>query len=126
MTIILPALAVAFAAFCVWLAVRIFNRREKWAKRTAVGLIVGLPVLYVLSFGPACRIAAIPPIDDHFSDFNQFRWLQVYGPLIWATGRPSRVSKSLEWYATRWMPKRSCVAIPVMSKPGSWSIIERD
>jgi hypothetical protein len=34
MTIALPALAVAFAAFCVWLAVRIVNRRERWAKWT--------------------------------------------------------------------------------------------
>jgi hypothetical protein len=33
MEIILPALLVAFGAFCVWLGVRYFNRREKWAKR---------------------------------------------------------------------------------------------
>jgi hypothetical protein len=52
MTIILPALAVAFAAFCLWLAVRIYNRRELWAKRTAVGVCVAL--VYPLSFGPAC------------------------------------------------------------------------
>ena len=36
MTIVLPALGVAFAAFCVWLGVRIVNRRERWAIRTAV------------------------------------------------------------------------------------------
>jgi hypothetical protein len=42
MTILLPALAVACAAFCVWLAVRIMNRRERWAKRTLT-LLVGLP-----------------------------------------------------------------------------------
>lgn len=42
-SIILPALAIAFAAFCVWLGVRIFNRRERWAKRTLAAL-VGLPV----------------------------------------------------------------------------------
>ncbi len=54
MAIIIPALAIAFAAFCVWLAVRIVNRRrERWAKWALVGLI-GLPVLYVASFGPAC------------------------------------------------------------------------
>jgi len=53
MSIILPALAVAFAAFCVWLGVRIFNRRERWAKWT-LAAVVGLPLLYVASFGPAC------------------------------------------------------------------------
>jgi hypothetical protein len=58
-TIILPALAVAFAAFCVWLAVRIFNRRERWAKWT-LATVVGLPVLYAAAFGVAIRIATFP------------------------------------------------------------------
>ena len=52
MAFVLPALAVAFAAFCIWLTVRIVNRREQWAKWT-LAAVVGLPVLYVLSFGPA-------------------------------------------------------------------------
>ena len=29
----------AIAAFCLWLGVRIFNRREKWAKRTAATMV---------------------------------------------------------------------------------------
>jgi hypothetical protein len=49
----LSIFGVAFAAFCVWLAVRIINRRERWAKRTLAG-VVGVPLLYVVSFGPAC------------------------------------------------------------------------
>ena len=58
MTIILPALAVAFAALVVWLVVRIVNRRERWAKWTAivVSVMVSLPVLYIASFGPVCWI----------------------------------------------------------------------
>ena len=32
MTILLPVLAIAFAAVCVWLTVRVVNRRERWAK----------------------------------------------------------------------------------------------
>jgi hypothetical protein len=56
MTILLPALAVAFAAFCVWLTVRIVNRHERWAKWTLTTFI-GLPSLYVLSFGPACWLS---------------------------------------------------------------------
>ena len=57
MTIILPALAVAFAGFCVWLTVRIVNRRERWAKWRLVA-VVGLPALYVASFGPACWVSS--------------------------------------------------------------------
>src|SRR6266704_2946729 len=59
MAILLPVLV---AAFCVLLTVRIANRRERWAKRT-LAAIIGLPVLYVASFGPACWFAsrANPP-----------------------------------------------------------------
>jgi hypothetical protein len=49
----LAILGIVFAAFGVWLAVRIVSRGEHWAKQTAVATI-GLPLLYVASFGPAC------------------------------------------------------------------------
>lgn len=50
-------IAIAFVATCVWLTVRIVNRRERWAKRT-LAVVVGLPALYLASFGPACWIAS--------------------------------------------------------------------
>jgi len=53
MSIVLPAVSVAFAGLCVWLGVRVYNRRERWAKRT-LAAVVALPVLYFLSFGPVC------------------------------------------------------------------------
>ena len=52
MKLILPVLAIAFAAFCVWLTVRIVNRRERWANWIGLGLCA-LVVLYPLSSGPA-------------------------------------------------------------------------
>jgi hypothetical protein len=57
MSIILPTLAVAFAAFCVWLGVRVYNRRERWAKWTAVALTFSA-VAYLISIGPACWISS--------------------------------------------------------------------
>ncbi len=39
-TVIVPALSVSVAAFCVWLLVRIVNRRERWAMWTAAILTV--------------------------------------------------------------------------------------
>ena len=42
---IIPALAAACAAFCVWLTVRIINRRERWAIDLAL-LAVVLAVLF--------------------------------------------------------------------------------
>jgi hypothetical protein len=56
MSIILPALGVTFASFCIWLGVRIMNRRERWAKWTAV-VVLGV-LAYPLSLGPACWIAS--------------------------------------------------------------------
>ena len=53
MSLTLTIFGVAFAAFCVWLTVRIVGRRERWAKWT-LATVVSLPVLYVASFGPAC------------------------------------------------------------------------
>ena len=62
MTIQLLTPAVAFAAICVWLTVRVVNRRERWAKRT-LATVVGLPLLYVASFGPMCRYVSHYPTE---------------------------------------------------------------
>jgi hypothetical protein len=51
-------LGITYLAFCVRLAARIINRREKWATRL-LAVLIATPVLYVLSFGPACWLTAI-------------------------------------------------------------------
>jgi hypothetical protein len=43
-------LAVAFAASCVWLGVRDYNRRERWATWTLAGTI-GLPIRMCFDLG---------------------------------------------------------------------------
>ena len=55
MSILTAALGTAFAAFCVWLTVRLVNRRERWAKCTAVILALTV-VAYPLSFGPVVSL----------------------------------------------------------------------
>jgi len=69
----LSIFGVAFAALCVWLAVRIVNRRERWARWTLAALI-GLPVAYFASFGPACWLA------DRDLMSRDLTWL-AYDPL---------------------------------------------
>jgi hypothetical protein len=81
-TILLPALAVAFAAFCVWLTVRIVNRRERWAKWT-LAVVIGLPVPYVASFGPAC-------------------WLAKRSELTWSRRVAPRIYWPLGWMASEY------------------------
>ncbi len=39
---VIAMIGVLFAAFCVWLTVRIINRRERWAIRTAAATVVAV------------------------------------------------------------------------------------
>jgi hypothetical protein len=50
MAIAFAIFGVAFGAFCVWLTVRIVNRRERWAKWTLAAVLVSL-AMYLASFG---------------------------------------------------------------------------
>src|SRR5258707_10714891 len=77
MEILIPALAVAFTAFCVWLAVRIVNRKERWAKWT-LAVTLSLPILYVVGFGPACWLAS----EDKMSPPVGRAVCRFYGPLL--------------------------------------------
>ena len=93
MSVLLPALGVAFAAFCVWLGVRIINRREWWAKRTAVGLVVAL-VLYPLSIGPVALLTEkklLPTFP-----------LLIYWPLVEASQTSEITYDALERYVELW------------------------
>jgi hypothetical protein len=71
---LLVSLAVAYAALCVWLGVRIVNRRERWAKWTLAG-VIAVPSLYVGSFGPACWLAS-------YADEESPHLVTVYQPLL--------------------------------------------
>jgi hypothetical protein len=106
MALVIAIFGVAFAAFGIWLGVRIFNRRERWAKRTAVGIVVALPVLYVGSFGPMCWIIA--------ADGAQSAELpNLYLPITWAMFRSEMISNALHDYALFGMRPNTRVMIPI-------------
>lgn len=97
MEILLPPLLVACGAFCVWLAVRIINRREHWAKWT-LAAVVSLPVLYIASFGPACWLSPA----RHYPLFGQPQRVApgIYRPLgLLIKHGPSPIADALIWYA---------------------------
>jgi hypothetical protein len=52
MDTLLPVSGLAIVGFCLWLTVRIINRQERWAKKTAI-VLAAVTVGYPLSFGPA-------------------------------------------------------------------------
>ena len=118
MNLALSIFTVAFAAFCVWLTVRVVNRRERWAKWTLVGTVIGLPVLYVVSFGPACWISSHVLDKDYDEDddgtgVTAETVSSLYEPifrLAWR-GHPI-IREPLFWYASaganeNWAPAYS-------------------
>ncbi|HLJ11838.1 MAG TPA: hypothetical protein VKU82_11650 [Planctomycetaceae bacterium] len=62
------------AAFCIWLTVRVVNRRERWAKRVAVIAATGLA--YPLSFWVACWAVQHGMLTDRIAK-------AVYEPIFW-------------------------------------------
>ncbi|MBS0263664.1 MAG: hypothetical protein JSS02_17105 [Planctomycetes bacterium] len=96
MTILL-VIPVAFVAFCVWLTVRIINRRERWAKWAAA--VLGIPMSYALSFGCISWLwwrGFIPRSADPV--LNRF-----FSPFIWAmTSGPKWLADAVFWYAELW------------------------
>jgi len=98
MTVVLAIFGVTFAAFCVWLVVRVINRRERWAKRTAVILVVA-PTLYVLSIGPFSWLATRKYLPERALSAAEL----LYGPVIWI-GRdgPTPLKVAVEWYVKPW------------------------
>ncbi len=56
LTFAVETAGVVYAAACIWLVVRIINRREKWAKWTMGALLIVLG-LYVASSGPTIPMA---------------------------------------------------------------------
>ena len=112
MTYLLPAVAVTFAAFCVWLMVRIVNRRERWAKWTLAG-VVGLTIVYVLGVGPACWL-----VDrDRISRNSAAR---IYAPLarIGLKVGGARFEGVLVWYGKLYSPPdRYDSPIPLPYRP---------
>jgi hypothetical protein len=91
----LSIFGITFVAFCVWLTVRIINRRERWAKWTQAA-VVGVPMLYVLSFGPAMWMLdrGILPAQSGSAVGC------VYYPIVHGlTEGPRPIRKTIEWYA---------------------------
>jgi hypothetical protein len=94
MAVVLAIFGVAFAAFCVWLTVRIVDRRERWAKHTAVCLAV-LIVIYLGSCGPALYLCSVAVISN-----DEFE--RGYGPMLFMAVKHPRIGDGIVAYAALW------------------------
>jgi hypothetical protein len=97
MSTVLSLFGIAFAAICIWLTVRIVNR-ERWAIWT-LAIVIGVPALYALSFGPACWITSR-------LNFGARSIPVIYRPMTWALGNPEThsipsvtIARTFRWYA---------------------------
>lgn len=98
MSIVLIALGVIFAAFAVWLGVRIVNRRERWAKRTAI-VLVALLAGYPLSYGPVVLLSRRHLLPKFVEEL--FLWF--YLPLaVIVPDMPEPIKAWFEWYIRVW------------------------
>ena len=82
MTITIATFGVLVTSFSIWLAVRILNRREKWAAWTAIALPIPL---YVLGIYPAAWLY----FDGDLPDWARGLVKQFYTPLIWLFNNPA-------------------------------------
>lgn len=116
MELSLSIAGIAFAAFCIWLGVRVYNRRERWAKRTAVGIIIASPLFYVASFGPACWIA---------SRSTRPEISIIYLPIgsLFGDAFVNPIEIALIDYARAGMPVGSTIQIPVSAS--GWMFLAR-
>jgi len=95
----LSIFGVAFAAFCIWLTVRIVNRRERWAKWTLT-MAAGLPMLYVASFGPSVWIVSRQYDFTQDPNWREPPWLnRIYWLLARAMSAENAVDSALTFYA---------------------------
>ena len=91
-----------------------------------VGLLVGLPVLYVASFGPACWMTA-----GHRGRMTPFHPVMIaYVPLGMILGTDPLgedwPSKILQRWATLMAPKGSAVSVPTRWNGESvWTFLDR-
>jgi hypothetical protein len=123
--IVLPILGAAFAAAVVWLTVRLIDRRERWAKWTLAAM-VALPVLYIASFGPACRMAATSFAEyASAAQIPRATWMNAYRPLCWITDRcdGSFFSEAILQYVSVCIPRKSLIAVPMDDDAGHLWIV---
>lgn len=114
----LSIIGIAFAAFCIWLKVRIVNRRERWAKWTLATMVAVLPLLYIFSFGLAVRNAAVPLLQYRNGTVAIVCVPRAFWPIGWLSGPGESGMKIFSWYMRVWMPD-STVASGPMNRDGS-------
>ena len=78
-----------------------------------VALLIGLPVLYVSSFGPACWLTAQR---NGWSKLQPHRAMIIYYPLGALAARRDTVSACLRWWMTLAVPRAHAAVVPTNAR----------
>jgi len=116
--LVISALLVALLAVGVWLAVRVINRRERWAK-WSLATLACLPVLYVVSFGPACWLDSRRKPDAKSVAVSR-PLNTLYYPIINLQHRlDNEVGDRILQYAELFAPEDRRAFVAVLAPPGA-------
>ncbi len=110
MTFGLSAFWLSWVAACIWVGIRLINRRDQRTRQW--GLILGaMPVVYVASFGPACWLSSRTGDPQHASvELVE----ELYQPCLrMGVSAPPPVSRMISFWATclarrEWSIRDSC------------------
>ncbi len=118
MVFTLPALGVSFAAFCIWVIIRIVNRREK-SRRMIWGTVLATSVLltYPLSFGPACRLVeeGVMPYSHLETAYQPCIQLAIHGAPV--------LDGPLWWWVEQWGGEDILLEILIIGPDGGQTLI---
>ena len=98
MALALSTFGIAFAAFGVWVTVRIINRPEQWTKWVAVALIVTL-LAYPLMVGTAAWVRIRVPLPNWARPFVTAVILPLMVPAEYG---PRWLSEAISSYVAWW------------------------
>ena len=112
----IPTVGVAVVAFCVWLGVRLYNRRERWVKLTLMTTLIGVPLLYFVVFGTVCRATSQPTAEWRANNVavpaNAVDTV-LYRPLGAAATKSAAIRWVVHGYLRLWVPGGRIAKVPV-------------
>jgi hypothetical protein len=101
MALILLIVGIAFESTCLWLSVRIFNKREPFTQ-LALAIAIGLPVAYILAEGPLGWVIYHQIAPESIETLIDTIFTQPIGLAFEAA--PEEIQIAYCWYLSLWFP----------------------
>ncbi len=102
-TIFYISVPAIFMAVCIWLTVRVINRRERWAKWSLAAML-SMPILYLASWPPVARASEWLAKHELLPDVMTSLLTIVYYPAAGTVNgySPDWLKSVMLWYLGIW------------------------